>query len=107
MLNAGAKSKENPLTIKTTRAIAAFNEPFSLRNVEGVQPAGEYAVYLEDELIEGLSRAVYRRIATILQTPSLSSPQEQSRLVVISPTELDAALMKDLHLTVEAENGVK
>ena len=88
------------MTIKTTRAIASFNEPFSLRNVDGVQPAGEYAVYLEDELIEGLSRAAYRRVSTTLQTPSLSSPQEPWRLVSVSATELDAALMKDLHLTV-------
>jgi hypothetical protein len=42
----------------------------------------------------------YRRVSTILQTPSLSSPQEPSRLVSISQTELDVALMKDLHLTV-------
>lgn len=88
------------MTIKTTRGIASFNEPFSLRNVDGVQPAGDYTVYFEDELIEGLSRAAYRRVSTILQTPSIASSQLQSRLVVVSQTELDAALMKDLHLTV-------
>jgi hypothetical protein len=84
-----------PLTIKTTRAVASFSEPFSLRNVEGVQPAGEYVVYPEDELIEGLSRVAYRRVSTILQTPSLSSPHEQSHLVSISATELETALMID------------
>ena len=93
------------MTLKTTRAIAAFNEPFSLRNVEGIQPAGEYNVYVEDELIAGLSRTAWRRVSTLLQTPSISSSQEQSRLVVVSPTELEAALMKDRHLTVVAGNG--
>jgi hypothetical protein len=73
--------------------------------VEGIQPAGAYAVFVEDELITGLSRTAWRRISTMLQTPSTSSSQEHSRLAVVSQTELDAALMKDLHLTVAAENG--
>ncbi len=88
------------MTVKTTRGVASFRESFSLRNLQGVQPAGDYAVYFEDELVEGLSRVAYRRVATILQTPSLSSAQEQSRLVVVSRTELDAAMMKDMHLTI-------
>jgi hypothetical protein len=94
------KQEGTPLTIRTTRSVASFNEPFSLRNVEDVLPPGDYNVYVEDELIQGLSRAAYRRVSTILQMPSISSPQEQSRLVSISATDPEAALMKDLHLTV-------
>jgi hypothetical protein len=88
------------LTVRTTRAVASFKEPFLLRALEGMQPAGDYNVYYEDELIQGLSRVAYRRVSTILQTPSISSPQDQSRLVSISETDLEVALMKDLHLTV-------
>jgi len=93
------------LSVKTTRSIASFHEPFSLRNLEGIQPAGEYHVYIEDELIPGLSRTAWRRISTLLQTPSISSSQKHSRLVVTSPAELEAALMKDQHLTVVSGNG--
>jgi hypothetical protein len=89
-----------PLTIRTTRSVASFSEPFSLRGVEDVLPPGDYNVYFEDELVQGLSRAAYRRVSTILQIPSISSPQEQSRLVSISATDLEVVLMKDLHLTV-------
>jgi hypothetical protein len=85
------------LTIRTTRCLASFAEPFSLRNVEGVQPPGDYNVYIEDELIQGLSRAAYRRVSAILQLPSISSPQDQSRLVSVNASDLKAALMKDLH----------
>ena len=92
--------KGTPLTIRTTRAVASFRESFSLRDIEGDQPPGDYNVFFDDELIQGLSRAAYRRVSTILQTPSISSPQEQSRLVSISATDLEVALMKDLHLTV-------
>jgi hypothetical protein len=93
------------LSLKTTRGTATFSEPFSLRNVEGIQPAGEYNVYLEDELVPGLSRTAWRRVSTLIQTPSISSSQEQSRLVVVSSTELEAALMKDQHLTVVTGGG--
>jgi hypothetical protein len=91
------------MTIRTTRAIASFKGPFTLRAVEGMQPPGDYNLYVEDELIAGLSRAAYRRVSTTLQTPSISSPQDQSRLVVISETDLEVALMKDSHLTVAGQ----
>ena len=91
------------MTIRTTRAVASFKEPFTLRAVEGTQPPGDYNVYIEDELIQGLSHAAYRRVATILQTPSISSPQDEARLVSVSETDLEAALMKDAHLTVRGK----
>jgi hypothetical protein len=97
------KVKGAPMTIRTTRATASFKEPFTLRAVEGMQPPGDYNVYIEDELIAGLSRAAYRRVSTIPQTPSISSPQDQSRLVAISETDLEVALMKDSHLTVPGQ----
>jgi hypothetical protein len=95
--------KGAPMTIRTTRAVASFKEPFTLRAVEGMQPPGDYNLYIEDELIAGLSRAAYRRVSTILQTPSISSPQDQSRLVLISETDLEVAVMKDSHLTVPGQ----
>lgn len=56
------KQAGTSLTIRTTRCVACFNEPFSLRNVEGVLPPADYNVYLEDELIPGLSRGVSARV---------------------------------------------
>ena len=91
------------LTIRTTRAVASFKEPFTLRAVEGMQPPGDYNVFIEDELIPGLSRAAYRRVSTILQTPSISSPQDEARLVSIRETDLEVALMKDSHLTIPGQ----
>jgi hypothetical protein len=88
------------LTIKTTRTTVSFNSPFTLQNLEGVQPAGEYAVFTDDELIEGLSRTAYRRVATLFQTPAISASQRQVQSFSISQTELDAALMKDRHQTI-------
>jgi hypothetical protein len=91
---------DSTLTIRTTRTIVSFNNPFTLQNLEGVQPAGDYVVLLDDELIEGLSRTAYRRVATLLQTPPVSASQRLTQSFAISQTELDAALLKDRHQTI-------
>jgi hypothetical protein len=68
--------------------------------LEGVQPAGEYIVLSDDELIEGLSWAAYRRLVTLFQTPAISTSQQPIQSFSISQTDLDAALMKDQHQTI-------
>ena len=45
--------------MRTTRQIVAFDQPFSLSGVDEVQPAGAYAVDVDEELIEGLSFLAY------------------------------------------------
>ncbi|MBR0816068.1 hypothetical protein JQ544_31380 [Bradyrhizobium diazoefficiens] len=87
------------MTIRTTRTIVSFANPFVLQGLEGAQPAGEYVILTDDERIEGLSRIAYRRVATLLQTPARSASQSRTRSYAISQTELDAALM-DRHQTV-------
>jgi hypothetical protein len=88
------------LTIRTTRTTVSFINPFTLRSLEGVQPAGEYVVVIDDEQIEGLSRIAYRRVATLFQTPAISASRPMIQRFPISQTELDAALMKDSHRTI-------
>ncbi|SDR87995.1 hypothetical protein [Bradyrhizobium canariense] len=88
------------MTIRTTRTTASFSSPFTLQDLEGVQPAGEYVVLIDDELIEGLSRVAYRRLVTLFQTPAISASQRQTQSFSISQTNLDAALMKDRHQTI-------
>jgi hypothetical protein len=88
------------LAIRTTRSTVSFSSPFTLRNLEGVQPAGDYVVLADDELIEGLSRVAYRRLVTLFQTPAISASRPQTQSFSISQTELDAALMKDQNRTI-------
>jgi hypothetical protein len=88
------------LTIRTTRTTVSFSRPFTLQNLDGVQPAGEYVVLIDDELIEGLSRIAYRRVATLFQTPAISASQRLIQSFSISQTDLDAAIMKDRHQTI-------
>jgi hypothetical protein len=51
------------LTLRTDRTTVSFLNPFCLRDLEGVQPAGDYIVETDNEVIECLSRVAYRRVA--------------------------------------------
>ena len=83
------------MTVRTTRTTISFSRPFKLRDLDDIQPAGDYVLDTDEELIEGLSRLAYRRVATYLHLPSTSRPQGRIELLSVSPAELDAALEKD------------
>jgi hypothetical protein len=84
-----------PMTVRTTRTTISFSHPFKLRDLDDIQPAGDYLLDTDEELIECLSRLAYRRVATLLHLPSTSRPQGRTEVLSVSPAELDAALEKD------------
>src|SRR3974390_1165608 len=61
------------MSIRTTRKIVKFTNPFTREGFGGVLPADNYEVVTDEELIEGLSFPVYRRVATIMLAPTQSS----------------------------------
>jgi hypothetical protein len=92
---------KKPVTVRTTRTTISFSQPFKLRDLDDIQPAGDYLLDTDEELIEGLSRLAYRRVATLLHLPSTSLSQGRAELLSVSPAELDAALEKDRIARVE------
>jgi hypothetical protein len=84
------------MTIRTTRKTVTFSRPFALSGVDNIQPSGTYTVDTDEELIEGLSFLAYRRVATLLHLPSTSSRVGVTELVTINPSELEAALKRDI-----------
>ena len=77
--------------MRTTRETITFDNPFSLYAVDGVQPAGTYAVDIVEDLIEGLSFLAYRRVATTLYLPLLHGGKGSMQAIRVDPAELDAA----------------
>jgi len=61
------------MSIRTTRKIVKFSNPFTMEGVGRVLPADNYEVVTDEELIEGLSFPVYRRVPTIMLAPTQSS----------------------------------
>jgi hypothetical protein len=84
-----------PMTVRTTRTTISFSQPFKLRDLDDIQPAGDYLLDTDEELIEGLSRLAYRRVATLLHLPSTSRPQNRTEVLSVSHAELDAVLESD------------
>jgi hypothetical protein len=77
--------------MRTTRESITFDHPFSLTAVDNVQPAGTYAVDIDEELIEGLSFLAYRRVATTIYLPLIQGNQGSVQAIRVDPQELAAA----------------
>jgi hypothetical protein len=75
--------------------IVAFSRPFLLKGVDRELPAGDYRVVTDEELIEGISFPVYRRVATMIFVPAQSSRTSSVEMVTIDPLDLQAAQDRD------------
>jgi len=70
-----------------------FRRPFTLKGVDRALPAGEYRVSTDEELIEGLSFPVYRRVATMMFVRGLNGTSLE--MLTVDPAELQAAHERD------------
>jgi len=76
------------VTIRSRREAVTFKHPFRIRGVDRLLPAGTYEVITDEESIEGLSFAAFRRIATMILVPGAASA---SMLEMISIGSVDLA----------------
>lgn len=60
------------MTIRSRREAVIFKHPFRIRGVDRLLPAGTYEVITDEESIEGLSFAAFRRVATMILVPGAS-----------------------------------
>jgi hypothetical protein len=72
-----------------------FNRPFLLKGVDRTLPAGSYRVVTDEELIEGISFPVYRRVGTAILVPGPTPGISSIEMVTIDPLDLKAALERD------------
>jgi hypothetical protein len=79
---------------RTREKMVSFTKPFVLEGVDHPIPAGEYRVKTDEELIEGISFPVYRRVATMIFVPA-QSPRGSIEMLTIDPAALKAALDRD------------
>jgi hypothetical protein len=82
------------MTMRTSSKTVTFAFPFLLKGVDRVLPAGDYRVVTDEELIEGLSFPVYRRVSTMIFVPA-QSYQTAVEMVTVDPLELEAAQDRD------------
>jgi hypothetical protein len=85
------------MTVRTNSKTVTFVHPFLLKGVDRILAAGDYRVVTDEELIEGLSFPVYRRVATMIFVPAESGNASIVEMVAIGPQDLQAAQELDLN----------
>ena len=80
---------------RTSDKTVTFRRPFVLAGLDELLPAGDYSVETEEELVEGISYAVFRRTSTLLLLHAEAGLPHLARALTIDPAELEAALERD------------
>jgi hypothetical protein len=83
------------MATRTQRKTVTFKRPFQLKGIERLLPPGNYVVVSDEDLVEGLSFPVYRRVSTAMMVPAQNRPSSVEMLT-IDPSDLDAAQERDL-----------
>jgi hypothetical protein len=83
------------MSIRTSQSTVTFTRPFRIDGLDERQPAGDYRVDVDEELLEGLSFLAYRRVAALIHLPAIARSQNSIQIVRVAPAEFDAMLELD------------
>jgi hypothetical protein len=83
------------MTQRTVHSTITFSQPFLLSGFDEPLPAGTYKIETLEELIEGLSFPVWRRIETLLLLNQLPGQPKLTQVAVVDPVELEEARSRD------------
>jgi hypothetical protein len=81
---------------RTTQTVVHFSSDFRLPGFDAPQPAGDYRVDHDEELIEDTSRLAWREVGAFIHLPAIATHASTQQMVPINPADLKAALAKDL-----------
>src|SRR5258708_35500516 len=90
------------MTMRSRRETITFKHPFRIKGIDRLLPAGATEtwgmmnrradeVITDEEMIEGLSFAVFRRVATMIMVPAAAPRSSTMEMVSISPIDLSDA----------------
>jgi len=83
------------MAMRTTETTVTFRHPFVLAALEATQPPGTYRVVTEEEEISELSFTAFRRTATMLHLPALSTASGTHQVVQLDLVEWTALVAAD------------
>ena len=86
----------------------AFADPILLQGADHSLPPGNYEIVTDEELVEGLSFPVYRRVSKPMFVPAPSTHPSSIEMMTVDPAELRAANKRNRALTAAiSEAGEK
>ena len=68
-----------------------FRRPFRIKGIDRVLPPGAYEVITDEEMIEGLSFASFRRVATMIMVPAAAPRSSTMEMISIGSVDLSDA----------------
>jgi hypothetical protein len=83
------------MTTRTTQSVVRFSRPFLLPGFDAPQPAGDYRVDLDEQLIEGVSLLAWQRTGAFIHLPAIGTSGATMQMVPSNPADIDAAIAKD------------
>lgn len=92
------------MTIRSRREIVTFKHPFQIRGIDRLLPAGAYEIVTDEEMIEGLSFASFRRVATMIMVPAAASRGSAMEMLSIGSVDLADAQRIDATAPHEPES---
>jgi len=95
------RERQACMTIRSRREVVTFKHPFRIRGIDRQLPAGDYEVITDEESIEGLSFAAFRRVGTMIMVPTAGSRGLAMEMVSIGSVDLADAQRIDASTTHE------
>lgn len=77
------------MNMRSRRETVVFQHPFRIKGIDRLLPAGSYEVVTDEEMIDGLSFASFRRVATMIIVPG--APPHRSAMEMFSIGSVDLA----------------
>ncbi len=86
------------MTMRSRRETVTFRHPFRIKGIDRLLQAGTYEVITDEEMIEGLSFASFRRVATMIMVPGAAPRSSSMEMISISAIDLSDAQRADASL---------
>ena len=83
------------MTMRSRRETITFKHPFRIKGIDRLLSAGAYETITDEEMIEGLSFAAFRRVATMIMVPAESPRNSSMEMISISSIDLSDARQND------------
>jgi len=76
------------MTMRSRRETVTVKHPFRIKGIDRLLPPGAYEVITDEEMIEGLSFASFRRVATMITVPAAPPRTSTVERISINPVDL-------------------
>jgi hypothetical protein len=76
------------MTMRSRRETITFRHPFRVKGIDRLLAAGAYEVVTDEEMIEGLSFAAFRRVATMIMVPAAAPHGSSMEMISIGSIDL-------------------